>query len=162
MVGGYALGIHGYPRYTGDLDIWVEISSGNAKKLIEVFEDFGLASFGLVADDFLKEENIIQIGYPPFRIDVITTIDGVRFEKAYPNKKEVDIDGLEVLFIGLEDLKRNKRASGRLRDLDDLRWLEKYSAQSGEEHEVRGEIDRMNKMCLYNAIPLPKPHTKTA
>jgi hypothetical protein len=125
VTGGYAVGVYGHPRYTGDLDFWVESSEENGKRLVQVFEDFGLKSFGLTVDNFVKPEQIIQIGYPPFRIDVLTSIDGVKFEEAYPNRKVIEVDNMPVTFIGLEDLKKNKKATGRGKDLDDLQNLEK-------------------------------------
>ena len=125
ITGGYAVGVYGHPRYTGDLDFWVEATIENGEKLVKVFNDFGLASFNLTAQNFAKPEQIVQIGYPPYRIDVITSIDGVAFEDAYPNKNVVEVDGMQVNFIGLEDLKINKRASGRGKDLEDLKQLEK-------------------------------------
>ena len=119
------MGVYGYPRYTGDIDFWVESTEENAINLVKVFEGFGLKSFGLTIDDFIKPEQIIQIGHPPFRIDVLTSIDGVNFEEAYPNRKIVRIDDIPVNFIGLDDLKKNKKASGRGKDLNDLENLEK-------------------------------------
>jgi hypothetical protein len=84
---------------------------------------FGFASFGLTAEDFMKEDSIIQMGYPPLRIDLLTTIDGVTFKECYKNRLKVDIQGLIIDFIGLSDLQKNKKESGRLRDLDDLDQL---------------------------------------
>ena len=124
VTGGYAVGIYGHPRYTGDIHFWVETSLENGIRLVKVFEAFGLKSFGLTPEDFTKVEQVIQIGYPPFRIDVITGIDGVSFSEAYPNRKIFDIDEIQVAFIGLEDLKKNKKASGSGKDLDDLKNLE--------------------------------------
>ncbi|MEM8900534.1 MAG: hypothetical protein AAGC85_20635 [Bacteroidota bacterium] len=124
ITGGYAVGVYGHPRYTGDLDFWIEASEENGKKLVRVFEDFGLSSFKLMPSDFTKPEQIIQIGYPPFRIDVITSIDGISFSEAFPNKHVIEVDEIPVSFISLEDLKKNKRASGRPKDLEDLRNLE--------------------------------------
>lgn len=124
VTGGYAVGVYGHPRYTGDLDFWVESSLENGEKLVRVFESFGLASFGLKPADFTKSEQIIQIGYPPYRIDVLTSIDGVEFSEAYPNRKVIEIDEMHVSFIGLGDLKKNKKASGRGKDIEDLRNLE--------------------------------------
>jgi hypothetical protein len=79
IVGGYALGIHGYPRYTGDLDVWINPTATNAQKMLRVFAEFGFASFGLTEADFSNTGNVIQLGYPPFRIDVLTKPDGVTF-----------------------------------------------------------------------------------
>lgn len=92
IVGGYAVGIHGYPRYTGDLDVWISPTVGNAQKIVRVLNDFGFASFGLTEADFIKSGNVIQMGNPPFRIDVLTTIDGVRFEDCYQNKMIIQHD----------------------------------------------------------------------
>jgi len=124
VTGGYAVGIYGHPRYTGDLDFWIEISLENGEKMEQVFNDFGMSALQLKVEDFTKEDAIIQIGYPPYRIDVITSISGVVFQEAYRHKKVFEIDGLPVNFIGLEDLKTNKRAAGRTKDLYDLENLE--------------------------------------
>jgi hypothetical protein len=120
IVGGYAVGVHGHPRYTGDLDIWLHPTSENAVKILSCVNEFGFTSFGLKTDDFTKEGNIIQLGYPPLRIDLLTSIDGVTFYECYQNKIQVDIEGLLVNFIGYNDLLKNKKESGRLRDLDDI------------------------------------------
>lgn len=124
VTGGYAVGVYGHPRYTGDIDIWVESSSENGEKLTAVFNDFGLSSFGLTPDHFSKPEQVIQIGFPPHRIDILTSIDGVGFADAYLNKEIIEIDGLSISFIGLKDLAKNKRATGRGIDLDDLKNLQ--------------------------------------
>lgn len=124
IVGGYAVGIHGHPRFTGDLDIWLNPTFENAEKILRVVEQFGFSSFNLTVSDFTKEGNIIQLGNPPLRIDLLTQIDGVSFSDCYQNRKIVDIEGLQVNFIGYEDLLKNKKASGRLRDLDDLNNLQ--------------------------------------
>ncbi|MDS4030485.1 MAG: hypothetical protein RKO66_10480 [Candidatus Contendobacter sp.] len=126
IVGGYAVGIHGYPRYTGDLDIWINITVENARKVVKVLNDFGFSSFGLTEVDFTKPNNIIQMGYPPFRIDVLTKIDGVDFGDCYKNKMVVEYDGVTLDVIGMNDLKRNKRASGRSKDIDDLENLDPF------------------------------------
>ena len=123
IVGGYAVGIHGYPRYTGDLDIWINATRQNARKMVAVLAEFGFDSFGLTEEDFTKLGNVIQMGYPPFRIDILTTIDGVRFKDCYKNKMLVLHDGVILDVIGIEDLRRNKKVSGRLKDIDDLENL---------------------------------------
>ena len=120
IVGGYAVGIHGYPRYTGDLDIWINATRQNARKMVAVLAEFGFDSFGLTEEDFTKLGNVIQMGYPPFRIDILTTIDGVRFKDCYKNKIVVLHDEITLDVIGIEDLRRNKKVSGRLKDIDDL------------------------------------------
>ncbi|MDG4552634.1 MAG: hypothetical protein P9E24_00035 [Candidatus Competibacter sp.] len=123
IVGGYAVGIHGYPRYTGDLDVWINATMENAQKMVRVFDDFGFSSFGLREEDFIKSGNVIQMGYPPFRIDILTTIDGVGFKDCYKNKMVVLHDEMILYVIGIEDLKKNKKVSGRLKDIDDLENL---------------------------------------
>lgn len=124
IVGGYAVGYHGYPRYTGDLDIWLNPSTENAQKLIKVVQEFGFSSLQLSMQDFTKEGNVIQLGYPPLRIDLLNQIDGVNFEACYKNKLQVDIDEIIVNFISYKDLLENKKATGRHRDLDDLEHLQ--------------------------------------
>jgi predicted nucleotidyltransferase len=120
IVGGYAVGVHGHPRYTGDLDIWLNPSPGNAELILKCVNEFGFSSYGLTQSDFSKQGNVIQLGYPPLRIDLLTEIDGVTFDECYKNRKEVTIDDLHVNFIGYQDLLKNKRESGRPRDIDDI------------------------------------------
>jgi hypothetical protein len=124
IIGGYAVAIHGHPRYTKNIDIWVEMSSENADKIITALEQFGFGSLGLSAQDFQTPDQIIQLGYPPNRIDLITTPDGIDFETCYRSKTEVMVDDIPVQFIDLDNLKKNKKASGRLQDLADLENLE--------------------------------------
>jgi hypothetical protein len=123
LVGGYAVGFHGHPRYTKDMDVWIGRDEGNAALMIEALEDFGFGSLGLEADDFLAPDRIIQLGYAPNRIDILTTLPGVEFEACFESRVEARLGGLTVNFIGLDDLKRNKRASGRYQDLADLEML---------------------------------------
>lgn len=125
IVGGYALAFHGKPRHTGDLDIWIDISEGNAKKMVDVLRDFGMSSLGLREGDFLEENAIMQIGYPPLRIDILTAIDGVEFAEAYLNKQVIDIDGIGINYISLNDLILNKQKSGRHQDISDVEALKK-------------------------------------
>jgi predicted nucleotidyltransferase len=120
IVGGYAVGVHGHPRYTGDLDIWLNPSPENAELILQSVREFGFSSFGLTQADFTKPGNVIQLGYPPLRIDLLTGIDGVTFVECYKNRKEVIIDDLKVNFIGYKDLLKNKKESGRPRDIDDI------------------------------------------
>lgn len=120
IVGGYAVGVHGYPRYTGDLDIWLNPTEPNAERVLRAITDFGFGSFKLTVADLTKEDNVIQFGQPPLRIDLLTSIDGVTFDACYANRKEVTFDGLAMNFIGYHDLVTNKKATGRHRDLDDV------------------------------------------
>ncbi|MEM7593559.1 MAG: hypothetical protein AAF383_18945 [Cyanobacteria bacterium P01_A01_bin.83] len=124
VIGGYAVAIHGYPRYTKDIDIWIETSLENAEKLMITLTGFGFGSLGLTTEDFQTSDQIIQLGYPPNRIDLITTPDGIDFETCYQEKIEVNIDNIPVNFIDLDNLRKNKQASGRLQDLADLENLQ--------------------------------------
>lgn len=123
VIGGYAVAVHGYPRYTKDIDIWIEMSLANSQKLMKALNDFGFGSLGLSAEDFQLPDCIIQLGYPPNRIDLITTPDGVDFASCYQARIEIKLDDINVDFIDLENLKKNKLASGRLQDLADLENL---------------------------------------
>lgn len=124
IVGGYAVGIHGHPRYTGDLDIWLLPDPQNAAKILDAIKDFGFGSLDIKSADLTKKDSIIQLGYPPLRIDLLTGIDGVQFDACYPNKKEIEMDGQTVHFVGYADLIKNKKASGRHQDLGDIENLE--------------------------------------
>ncbi|WP_054033143.1 DUF6036 family nucleotidyltransferase [Desulfatitalea tepidiphila] len=124
VVGGYAVAFHGYPRYTRDLDVWIELSPENADNVLKALEEFGFGSLGLKSEDFLESEQIIQLGYPPNRIDILTTLKEIKFEDCYKERVEVDIQGLKISFIDLENLKHNKRATGRPQDLADAENLE--------------------------------------
>jgi hypothetical protein len=123
LIGGYAVGYHGYPRATADMDIWIAIRPENAEKVVKVLREFGFGVEGLTPDLFLKEEQIIRMGVPPVRIEILTTISGVSFEECYTERKVDTLDGVEVNLISLAHLKENKKASGRHKDLDDLENL---------------------------------------
>ncbi len=124
VIGGYAVALHGYPRYTKDIDVWIEMSAENAANVVEALDQFGFGSLGLEATDFLVPDQVIQLGYPPARIDLITTPPGVEFENCYESRVEVVIEAVTVNFIDLDNLKRSKKAAGRLQDLADLENLE--------------------------------------
>lgn len=124
IVGGYAVAFHGHPRFTADLDVWILVDEENAQAVVDALADFGFADAGLTVDDFLAPDRVVQLGYPPLRIDLMTAIDGVRFDEAYGRREVVELDGVEVPFISLDDLRANKRASGRKQDLADLEALE--------------------------------------
>ena len=123
VVGGYALAAHGYPRATDDFDAWVWANSENAEKIVECLAAFGFGSLNLTTDDFTTLDRVVQLGYPPYRIDIITSISGVEFDSAWANRLVVDVDGLQVPFIGRDDLLTNKRATGRPKDLLDVKYL---------------------------------------
>ena len=124
VIGGYAVAIHGHPRYTKDIDIWIEISEDNANKLVTTLTQFGFGSLGVTTQDFQTANQIIQLGYPPNRIDLITNPDGIDFQTCYDSKIEVNLNDVPVKFINLDNLKKNKLASGRLQDLADLENLQ--------------------------------------
>ena len=123
IVGGYAFALHAHPRYTGDMDVFVKASRENAEALIRALADFGFSSRDLSWEDFGREEKIVQLGYPPLRIDIITSIDGVEFDDAWSRRVEAVYGSQEVFFISKADLIANKRASGRKQDLLDLESL---------------------------------------
>jgi len=125
VVGGYAVALYGYPRATGDMDIWIALSKDNAHRTVEALREFGFDTPQLKEDLFLEKEKNIRMGTPPLRIEILTSIDGVEFAECYRNKRIVTIDDIEVSFISLKDLKKNKKASGRYQDLADLENLEK-------------------------------------
>lgn len=120
LVGGYAVAYYGYPRYTKDIDIWINTTAKNGDKIMQALIDFGFKINSIQKKDFVKEGNVIQIGYPPRRINLLTGIDGVVFDECFKNRKKIIIDEIEVNIISLEDLIKNKRASNRYQDLADL------------------------------------------
>jgi len=124
LIGGYAVGYHGYPRATKDLDLWVARTPENAARLVTALREFGFNAPDLAPDLFLAEGRIVRMGMPPLRIEVATTISGVEFADCWAARVEAEFDGVPVKIIGREHLKRNKRASGRHQDLADLEHLE--------------------------------------
>ena len=120
VAGGYAVALYGYPRYTKDIDIWIELDRDNAERLIIALEQFGFGSLILAVEDFLEAGTIIQLGYPPNRIDLLTTLSGVDFGTCFESRTVVQVDEISVNFIDLDNLKRNKLAVGRPQDLADL------------------------------------------
>jgi predicted nucleotidyltransferase len=123
LIGGYAVGYHGYPRSTNDMDIWIAIDSKTAKQMVLALREFGFDSPQLSEELFLKEKNIVRMGIAPIRIEILTTISGVSFEDCFKQRIVDEIDGIEVSIISLIHLKINKKASGRHKDLDDLENL---------------------------------------
>jgi len=123
VIGGYAVAFHGHPRYTKDLDIWIESSQKNARRLLSALDQFGFGSLGLELEDFIAANQIIQLGYPPNRIDALITAGGLGFGECYKAKASEYIHGIQIDFIDIENLKKNKRATGRSQDLADLENL---------------------------------------
>jgi hypothetical protein len=124
VVGGYAVAFHGHPRYTKDLDVWIEMAPENASRIVAALDQFGFGSLGLKAEDFLDADQVVQLGYPPCRIDLISGLQGVDFDVCYSARVPAVIDGVSVDFIDLDGLRRNKRATGRPQDLADVENLE--------------------------------------
>lgn len=124
VVGGYAYAIHAEPRFTKDLEIFIKNSPQNAKKMIRVLDEFGFGSLDISHRDFLEPGQVIQLGNPPIRIDLLTSISGVTFEEAWENKVLGKYGNQEVYFIGKQELRKNKKATGRKSDIEDLDGLE--------------------------------------
>jgi len=125
LVGGYAVALHGYIRYTSDMDIWIFTSPENAAKVVSALDDFGVPDAGSLFDVLQKEKRVVAMGIPPYKIEVITSIDGVLFQDCYAHRQVVEVEGIQINYLSLEDLRKNKLASGRYKDLDDLQHLPK-------------------------------------
>ena len=123
LVGGYAVGLHGYPRATVDLDVWVRPTPVNAESVLQSLREFGFDAPVLESRLFIDPRSIVRFGVPPFRIEVMTSIDGVEFDACRARAVEFDVEGVPVPVISLADLKINKRAAGRHQDLADLENL---------------------------------------
>ena len=123
IVGGYAVGLHGYPRATGDMDIWIAVDASSARKTATVLREFGMPEELITEELFLEKDKVVRMGVPPVRIEIITGASGVDFSECYSRREVVEIDGIQVNFICLEDLKANKKAAARHRDLEDLEHL---------------------------------------
>lgn len=122
-VGGYAVAFHGHPRFTGDFDVWVEPTPENARRVVQALDAFGFGGVGLTAADFAAPGRVVQLGYPPLRIDLLTSLEGVAFEPCYRARVTLQLEGLAIPFIGRDCLLQNKRALGRHQDLADLEAL---------------------------------------
>ena len=123
LIGGYAVGYHGYPRATADMDVWIAVHPQNAEKMVAVLEEFGFNVPELSKDLFLNENKVIRMGVPPVKIEVLTSASGVDFEECYAERILDILDGVKVNIISLKCLKANKKASGRHKDLNDLEHL---------------------------------------
>jgi hypothetical protein len=125
IVGGWALGFHGHPRYTQDIDVLIRATPINASRLEIAINRFGFGSLGLVAQDFLRVGQVIQLGHPPNRIDLLTSITGVSADEIWGTLESGELDGLPVFFLGRDALIKNKTATGRPRDRADVEELDK-------------------------------------
>ena len=133
VVGGYAVAYHGYPRYTGDLDVFVEASPENAARLVEVYGEFGFNRSDLKPEIFMIPDNVVRIGHEPVRLEVLTSITGVAFADAYVRRIQVEMNGLVVPFIALVDLIKNKTSTGRGKDRVDAEALQKRANPPSDE-----------------------------
>ena len=127
LVGAYAMAAHGYPRSTMDIDLWVMPDPENAHLVLAAIEDFGAPSGNLSPKDFLEKGIIFQIGVAPRRIDILTSVDGLEFEDAFANSEKIEIEGISVNVLSVPDLIKNKRSTGRTKDLADAETLEESS-----------------------------------
>jgi hypothetical protein len=123
VIGGFAVSIHGYPRTTKDLDVCINKTEENAQKLLAILKDFGFGSLNLKVEDFLRDDMITQLGYPPIRIDILNDLNGVDFNVAFENKRIVSMNGIPTNFIGYSELLINKEKAGRDQDLLDVKKL---------------------------------------
>ncbi len=123
IVGGYAVAYYGYPRATGDLDIWVAVDSGTSSAIVRVLRQFGFSPESVPLDFQLQQRQVIRMGVPPLRIEVLTGASGVNFDECYSRRTVGVVDELKLNFISLDDLKINKRAAGRTKDQNDLEHL---------------------------------------
>ena len=123
LVGGYAVIHHGYVRTTGDMDVWIAVNPANAARIVAALKEFGFAT-GVSEDLFLRKGPMTRMGIVPFRIELLTSVSGIDFDSAFSRRIRTTIDDIDVNVISLDDLKTNKKASGRLRDLADVESLE--------------------------------------
>jgi hypothetical protein len=127
VVGAYALAVHGLPRATGDLDIWVRPSAENAERVWRALVRFGAPLSGFQRTDFTDREIVCRMGLPPSQIDLLTSISGVEFETSWPNRLTCTVEGVEVFVIGVADQIQNKRSANRPKDHLDADWLEQQT-----------------------------------
>jgi len=125
LVGGYAVVLHGNNRFTGDLNVFIQRTRENADAVCAACHEFGLGRGEVTADDFLEDRRMIRAGFEPMRLEILNRISGVTFDDCYPNRMEVEIDGVQITVIGRAELIANKLASGRDKDLLDVRKLTK-------------------------------------
>ncbi|MEK7952928.1 DUF6036 family nucleotidyltransferase [Luteolibacter soli] len=123
VVGAYALGVHGRPRNTGDIDLWIEMSIENANRTVSALHEFFGPMPEIRVENFLSADRMSQFGVEPMRVDVLNSITGVEFDAAYERRAVIDYSGLRIPFLSLTDLRANKLAAGRHKDLADLENL---------------------------------------
>jgi hypothetical protein len=124
IVGAYAMAFHGAPRYTGDLDVMLNPTSENAERVLAALEEFGFGSLGLSPEDFIRPGQVVQLGQPPLRVDLLTSLTGLSWEQAFAGRQEGKFGALPVFFLGKKELVLNKKKLGRHKDLADIESLE--------------------------------------
>jgi predicted nucleotidyltransferase len=138
IVGGYALALHGAPRFTQDIDLFVAISEENAAKLESILYEFGVSKQDVTREDLVVPEQIVQVGRPPNRVDVITSIEGVTWKEAWESRAQMELAGMKCWVIGLDCLLRNKRAAARPQDLVDVKNLESVMKKGTHTRKAAG------------------------
>ena len=123
VVGGFAVAQHGYPRFTADIDFWVKPNAENAERVVSALSDFGFAGPDISVEDFLRPKHVVQLGYPPNRIDLLTEVTGLEFNECWSSRQTIEFEGVTIHFLSLEHLKLNKRLVGRKKDELDLENL---------------------------------------
>jgi hypothetical protein len=125
VVGGYAVALYGFPRYTGDIDFWIKPDKLNAQHIVDALIDFGFGAVDIAVSDFETENKVIQLGIPPNRIDILTSVDGLTFEESWNQKEVIQTEGALINYISLHHLRLNKASSNREKDQLDLKNLPK-------------------------------------
>jgi hypothetical protein len=131
IVGGHAVAFHGHPRFTGDIDFFIRVTPANVQRLLAVLNDFGFGGLGITQRALLEPKRILQLGYPPNRIDILTSISGVDFDSAWESRIESVMDDQRVIMIGWNELLQNKKAAGRPKDLADVEKLLAVARRKG-------------------------------
>jgi predicted nucleotidyltransferase len=134
VIGGYAVNFHGYPRYTKDIDFWVWLNEANVKNLLRALDAFGFGSLGLSAEDFMNPTNVVQLGQAPYRIDILSEVEGATFEECFERKRQIEIADTFINFMGIEDLIKAKVGAGRPQDLADAAQLSKLKDKNKLTH----------------------------
>jgi len=137
IVGGYALSLYAAPRATGDIDIFVKIDQDNADRILKSLKEFGFGGLGITEQDLLTPEQVLQLGYPPNRIDILTGIEGVSWEEAFPNRKNIVHDDLVLPVIGKDELIKNKLSTGRMKDMADVEKI-RSGIPAGKDNPSKG------------------------
>jgi hypothetical protein len=149
VIGGFAVNFHGYPRYTKDIDIWIQAEEATIQKLLIALKDFGFGSLGLSEKDFLNKDNIIQLGYEPNRIDLLVAVDGLDFKDAFEKKIIYKIEDVKFNFVSIDDLITAKKTSGRPQDLADADYLTKLKEKAKLKSKAKSKKISKSKRKLF-------------